>query len=180
MPEELENTEDTPTPEENTTPGENLHANDAPTEDELADIQAQLGAEQASLAEAQAALTERDARIAELEAQLAQITTDREAFASQLYEANDAHGQAVARYLEVVRAVNREIPAEHIAGATIEEIDASVERGQAIADAVRANLAAENKNARVPAGAPTRAVNLEGLTPDELIRLGISQQGGND
>lgn len=162
MPEELENNEETPE-----TPG----TNNVPTEDELEVIKAELEAERTALAE-------KDTRIAELEAQLNEVTTAREAFAAQLYEASDAHTQAVARYLEAVKAANPAIPQDVITGDTIDAIDASLGKALTIAEAVKANLAAEAQNTRVPAGAPTRAVNLEGLTADELIRLGISQ-GGN-
>ncbi len=181
MPEELENTpqdaQDAPEP------------NDAPTEDELTVIKGQLQAEQAALAETQAALAAKDDRISELETSLAEAQeaaaqveplqsklTDMEKFG---FDAANAADQATQKYLETVRVLNPALPSDLIDGATIEEIDASVEKAQAITDHVRASLAAEQRNGRVPAGAPTREVNLDGLSADELIRLGISQ-GGND
>ena len=160
MSEELENTQD------------NAHSNDAPTEDELAGIRAQLEAEQASLAEAQAALTDKDDRIAELEASLAEAR----ATAAEVEQLRPAHEQAVARYLEAVRVLNTGIPADLITGATVEAIDDSVAKAQTIADAVRASLAEQAKNARVPAGAPTREINIDGLDAREKISLGLSRQ----
>ena len=84
----------------------------------------------------------------------------------------------MAKYLGAVRAANAAIPADVITGETIEAIDASLGQAVAIADAVRATLAGEAKNVRVPAGAPTRVVNLEGLTSSEKISLGLQQQKG--
>jgi len=160
----------------------------AQDQDELTVIRAQLD-------EAQAALTEKDERISELEADLAEVKPTAERFPelSNAYDIlkadfessqqdraalTDAATQATQKYLESVRALHPGIPANLIDGKTIEEIDDSVQRGQAITDLVRANLMAESRNARVPAGAPTRAVNLEGLTADQLIRLGIEEQIG--
>jgi hypothetical protein len=85
----------------------------------------------------------------------------------------------VAKYLNMAKALNPAIPEGIIAGETIEEIDASVEKGQAIVESVKTAMEAEAKEARVPAGAPTRgAINLEGLSPREKIAFGIQQKGG--
>ncbi len=185
MPEEKDDTQTTPE-----TP-------DTPQEDELTAIRAQLEQDQAALAEAQAALTEKDERISELEADLAEVKPTAERFdeLNNAYEIlksdfessqndraalNAAATQATQKYLEAVRVLNPGIPANLVSGGTIEEIDDSVEKGKQITDHVRAALVAESNNVRVPAGAPTRAVNLEGMTADELIRMGISQQGGTE
>ncbi|MFU8796505.1 MAG: hypothetical protein ACNA7X_04345 [Dehalococcoidia bacterium] len=173
-----------PAPEASDTP----EAPETTQEDDLEAIRAQLQ-------EAQAALTEKDDRISELEADLAEVKPTAERFPelSNAYDIlkadfessqqdraalTDAGARATQKYLEAVRVLNAGIPANLIDGKTIEEIDESVARGQEITDHVRAALVAESKNARVPAGAPTRAVNLDGLTADELIRLGIQEQIG--
>lgn len=136
--------------------------NTAPTPEDLEAIRAQLEEEKKAKAAAEAALAEKDARIAELRAEGVAIS--------------EANAQAVAKYLDVVRTANSTIPQDIIAGQTIEEIDASVEKAQAIANAVRANLEAQAKEARVPAGAPTRGeISLEGLSPREKIAAGIQQ-----
>jgi len=85
----------------------------------------------------------------------------------------------VAKYLEAVKTANPTIPADVIAGSSIEEIDASLARATTIAGAVKANLEAQAKEAKVPAGAPPRTeINLEGLSPREKIAAGIQQKGG--
>ncbi len=161
MPEELENTQETPEP------------NEAPTEDELFVIKGQLREEQNALAEAQAALIEKDDRISELQA-------EGEALRAERGNLEEAHVSAVRKYLEAQRSLHPDVPTDLIDGATIEEIDASVEKAQGITDYVRASLAAESQNARVPAGAPSRAVNIDGLDTREKITLGLAQQkGGN-
>jgi len=143
--------------------------NTASTPEDLEAIRAQLEEEKKAKAAAEAALAEKDARIAELQA-------EGEALRAEGVAISEANAQAVAKYLNVVRTANSTIPRDIIAGQTIEEIDASVEKAQAIADAVRANLEAQAKEAKVPAGAPTRGeISLEGLSPREKIAAGIQQ-----
>jgi len=151
---------------ENETPETKETQNTAP--EDLEAIAAQLEEEKKAKAAAEVSLAEKDARIAELEATAAEL--------SQVQEARD---QAVAKYLDAVRALNPTIPRDIIAGETIEEIDASVEKARTIADAVRANLEAQAREVRVPTGAPTRgSISLEGLSPREKIAAGIQQKGG--
>ena len=153
---------------ENETPETQEAQNTAPAPEDLEAIAAQLEEEKKARAAAEASLAEKDARIAELEATAAEL--------GQVKEARD---QAIAKYLDAVRAANPAVPRDIIAGQSIEEIDASVEKAQAIADAVRASLEAQAKEARVPAGAPTRGeISLEGLSPREKIAAGIQQKGG--
>jgi len=160
---------------------ENLDNQDnAPGPDELADVKAELATERATLAEAQATLTGKDEAIAKLEAHIAGLQQGFDEKAAALTQLREAHVQAVAKYLEAVRSANIALPADVITGETIEDIDASVAQAHAIAGAVRETLADEAKKGRVPAGAPTRVINLDGLTPKEKIALGLQQQeGGN-
>jgi len=146
--------------------------NTAPTPEDLEAIKAQLEEEKKAKAAAEASLAEKDARIAELQA-------EGEALRAEGVAISEANAQAVAKYLDVVRAANSTIPQDIIAGDTIENIDASVEKALSIANAVKANLEAQAKEAKVPAGAPTRGeISLEGLTPREKIAAGIHQKGG--
>ena len=158
--------------------GDNL--NSAPGADELAGVKAQLETKRATLAGAQATLTDKDGTIARLEAHIAGLQQGFDDKAAALAQLQEANTQAVVKYLEAVRSANTALPADVITGETIEDIDASVAHAQAIADAVRETLADEARKARVPAGAPTRAINLDGLTAKEKITLGLQQQkGGN-
>ena len=172
MAEELENQGTEQTPEADV-------SNNAPTPDELAALKAQLEEEQAVLADARAQLTARDDRIAALEGELNQEKTQREQTMAELQDSKEAHAQAVSHYLNAQRVLNRgTLPEAIIRGETIRDIDDSVSEALAIAEAVKTTLAAEAKNARVPAGAPTRAIDMDALTPEEKIKVGLSQEKG--
>jgi len=149
------------------------------TQGTLEAIKAQLEEEKKAKAAAEASLVEKDNRIAELEASLSEAKTGSEAAAAELTQVKEANAQAVSKYLDVVRAANSTIPQDIIAGDTIEEIDASLAKAHTIAESVKANLEAQAKEAKVPAGAPTRGeISVEGLTPREKIAAGIQQKGG--
>ena len=153
--------------------------NSVSTPEELEAIKAQLEEEHKAKVAAEAALAEKDARIAALEAQLGQAQQAAESLRAEGVAISEAHGQAVGKYLDAVKAANPTIPPDIIAGTTIEEIDVSVEKAQSIATAVKASLEAQAKEARVPAGAPTReSINVEGLSPREKIAVGIQQKQG--
>jgi len=175
MENETEKTQET---QEN--PGETPeNPNEVSTPEDLEAIKAQLEEEKKAKAAAEAALAEKDTRIAELEASLSEAKTGSEAAAAELSQVKEANAQAVAKYLGAARLANPTIPQDIIAGATIEEIDASLAKATTIAESVRANLEAQAKEAKVPAGAPTRGeISLEGLTPREKIAAGIQQKGG--
>jgi chromosome segregation ATPase len=176
MPEE-EKKEEPQKPPEN--PGAAPESNGASTAEDIAVIKAELEEEKKAKAAAEAALAEKAARIAELEASLSEAKKGSEAVTAELTQAKDAHLKAVARYLDAVKLANIHLPPDVIAGSTIEEIDASVAKAQSIATAVKANLEAQAKEAKVPAGAPTRGeISLEGLSPREKIAAGIHQKGG--
>jgi len=164
---------------ENGTEETQENQNSAPPPEDLEAIRAQLQEEQEARAAAEAALAERDNRIAELQAQLSEAKQGSEAAAAEHAQVKEARDQAVAKYLNMARALNPAIPEGIISGETIDEIDASVEKGKAIVEAVKRAMEAEAKGAKVPAGAPTRgAINLEGLSPREKIAAGIQQKGG--
>jgi len=157
---------------ENETPETQETQNTAPAPEDLEAITAQLEDEKKAKTAAEASLAEKDARIAELQAEVESLRAEGVAI-------SEAHAQAIAKYLDAVRLANPAIPRDIIAGETIEDIDASVEKARTIADAVRQNLEAQAKEARVPAGAPTRdTISLEGLSPREKIAAGIQQKGG--
>jgi hypothetical protein len=142
-------------------------------------IKGQLEEERKARAAAEAGLVEKDDRIAELEASLGEVKTGSEAAAVELLHVKESYSQAVAKYLDAIRLANPAIPRDIIAGDTIEEIDASLGRATTIAESVRANLETRAKEAKVPAGAPTRGeISVEGLSPREKIAAGIQQKGG--
>jgi hypothetical protein len=161
------------------TPGGAPESNGAFNAEDLAAIKAELEEEKKAKATAEAALAGKDARITELQATVSVVTQAGETAAGELASAKEAYTKAAAKYLGMVKAANPTIPGDIITGQTIEEIDASLAKALSIATAIQANLAAQAKEARVPAGAPTRGeISLEGLTPREKIAAGIHQKGG--
>jgi hypothetical protein len=159
-------------------PGGAPESNGAPIPADLEAIKAELDEEKKAKAAAEAALAEKDTLIADLQSQLSEAKKGSEAATAELTQVKEAHTKAVSKYLDVVRASSPTIPQDVITGSTIEEIDASVAKALSIATAVKANLEAQAKEAKVPAGAPTRGeISLEGLSPREKIAAGIIQKG---
>ena len=179
---------------------ENENENTAPSQEELEQTKAQLQEEQRAKAAAEELLAGKDTRITELQAEGEALRAERSNLQGSLSEAQqeseakhkelqtsvaelatlkEAKDQAVAKYLNMAKALNSGIPEDIIAGETIEEIDRSVERGKAIVEAVKASMESEAAAARVPAGAPARGtISLEGLSPRDKIAYGIQQKGG--
>jgi hypothetical protein len=151
--------------------------NGASNAEDLEAIKAQLEEEKKAVADAQALLNQRDTRIAELESALSEAEKGSEAAAAELSQVKEGHTKAVSKYLEAARALNSTIPPDVISGNTIEEIDASLAKARTIAESVKKVLEAQAKEAKVPAGAPTRGeISLEGLSPREKIAAGVAQK----
>jgi multidrug resistance efflux pump len=149
------------------------------TPETLQAVRGELEEEKKAKATAEAALAEKAALIADLQAQLSEAEQAARSLRAEGVAISEARDQAVSKYLAAARALNPTIPEDVIGGRTIEEIDASVDKAKAIADAVRATLEAQAKEAKVPAGAPTGGeISLEGLSPREKIAAGIQQKGG--
>jgi hypothetical protein len=135
-----------------------------------------LEAIKAEREEEKKALAEKDALIADLQAQLSEAKKGSEAAAAELASVKESHSKAISKYLDAVKLANIHLPPEVIAGSTIEEIDASVEKAKTIAESVKKALEAQAKEAKIPAGAPIRGeISLEGLSPREKIVAGIQQ-----
>jgi hypothetical protein len=178
MPEEINKPPEPQEPQGE--PGEvPLAPNGAANPEDLQIIKGELEEERKAKAAAEAALVSMNTRITELQATVSVVTQAGETAAGELAQAKEAYTKATAKYLAMVKAANPTIPGDIIAGQTIEDIDASLAKAQSIATAIKANLAAQAKEAKVPAGAPTRGeISLEGLSPREKIAAGIHQKGG--
>jgi chromosome segregation ATPase len=160
-------------------PEEPPQPNGQPTAGEMAAIKAELEEDKKAIAAAQAAITEKDKRITELQASVSVVQQAGETAMAELKQVQEAHAKAVTKYLGMARAINPTIPGDVITGTTIDDIDASVAKASSIASSVKKAIEAEAKQARVPAGAPTRTeISLEGLSPREKIVAGIHQKGG--
>lgn len=119
----------------------------------------------------------KDRRLAELEQAVAdrdsQIATLKQSF----LELEARLSQAVEAYRALVIEANPAVPEELISGGSIEEIDASLARAQALIERVRQELGAEIAAARVPAGAPLRMpLDLSALSPKEKIQYAIGER----
>jgi septation ring formation regulator EzrA len=153
--------------------------NEVSTPEDLEAIKAQFEGEKKAKAAVEANLAEKDNRIAALETELSEAKQTVESLRAEGVAISEAGEQAVAKYLDAVRLANPAIPQDIIAGDTIEDIDASLAQATTIAESVRANLEAQARETRVPAGAPPRGeLSLEGLSPREKIAAGIQQKGG--
>jgi len=160
--------------------------NKVSTPEELETVKAQL--EQAEVARDEAnkakttleeAMAGKDARLAELETALSEAKQGSEASTAELAAVKEARDQAVSKYLGMAKAANPQVPGDMITGETIEEIDATVEKGKGLVAAVKETLESKTAAAKVPAGAPTRgAISLEGMSPKDKIAAGIQQKGG--
>ena len=127
----------------------------------------ELESKGAVIAELEQALAGKDSEMALLK----QAIADSE---QKLAEINDTLAQAVASYKSLAIETNPEIPAELIAGDTVEAINESLENARALIDRVKQGIEAEALRAKVPAGAPQRTpLDLSVLSPREKIQYAI-------
>lgn len=154
-------------------------------EEELATVQEELAEARAELERLQVAAADREARAAHLESELAQARSDAEAREGELVSARE-QAQALdeqvrasaAQYRELALQHSPELPAELVAGGTVEEVEQSLQRARETVSKVRGHLESEAQAGRVPVGAPPRSEpDLSALSPEEKISFGL-QQGG--
>jgi len=167
------------TKETQETPDTPENPNEVSAPEDLEAIKTQLEEEKKAKAAAEAGLAEKDARIADLEAKTAEMQSLLDDGLRNMAALEDTKSRLMEKYLGAIRSANPTIPQDIIAGDTIEDIDASLAKATAIAESVKANLEAQARETRVPAGAPTRTeISVEGLSPREKIAAGIQQKGG--
>jgi len=147
--------------------------------EDIAAVKAQLEEEQKAKSALEEAMAEKDARLTELETALSEAKRGSEASTAELASVKEARDQAVSKYLGMAKAANPQVPQDMISGETIEEIDATVEKGKGLVSAVKKTLESETAAAKVPAGAPTRGETTEGMSNKELIAAGLRQKGGS-
>jgi len=175
------------------------------SEDELSALQEQLAEARAENERLQAKAADREARAlhldelnGQLREQLATAQADLSAGQGELSsvqadlsaaqaglsaaqaEKDDLHARlqaAVGKYREVLLAAAPEVVQEMVAGESIEEVDAAMERARQTVLQVRERLESQAQAGRVPTGSPPRtALDLSALSPVEKIRLGLSQK----
>jgi chromosome segregation ATPase len=172
-----------PDPEQN----EN-HSNGTITEEQYNQLKGELEQERAKVneqvAQATQPLTE---RIASLEEELrtnAQAAEQQKAAAEEkdkgFASLSAQHEGAVNAYRDLVLKSNPLLPADMITGATVEEINASVEKANGIIGRVKEGLELQNhqqtQQTTIPAGSPGRApADLSNMTTREKINYGLDQ-----
>ncbi len=152
-------------------------------EEQLAAAHADIERLQTALSEAEARAATGESALTDLRRQLAAAGERETATAAevealrQAVAAADARGaSAAARYREAVLAHEPSLPADLVAGETVEDVDAAVERARQTVAQVRQRIEQEAASQRVPAGAPVRsAPDLSDLSPSEKIRLGLQR-----
>ena len=121
------------------------------------------------------------ARVLDLEGLVAQKDEDVARANARVSELEQAVGEldsklaeAVSSYRALAVETNPKVLEDLIAGNTVDEIKASLEKATALVSRVKQGLEAEIASARGPAGAPERApINLEALSPREKIQYAI-------
>jgi len=131
---------------------------------------------------------DREARAAHLESELAKLQNELQHARGDVEERDRLIAEhagraetlesrvrgAAERYRALVLQQSPELE-ELVAGETVEEIDASLERARETVSKVRGQLESEAQAGRVPVGAPPRrAPDLSGLTPGEKIEQGLA------
>jgi hypothetical protein len=139
--------------------------------DELAEARAEVGRLEAFAADAEA----RAQRAADEIAALREASDEAAGLREQLDGAAARERDVVARYRELVLRTEPDIPADMVAGETVEQVEAALAAAREVVGRVRSHLS--ERGPRVPAGAPVRsAPDISGMTPEQKIRHGLAQR----
>ena len=159
-------------------------------EEELQELQEELAAARSELERLQTTAADREARAAHLESELAgtreELAGAREAAQSREEELRAQHDElsaqaqsAAQRYRELVLQQSPELPGVLVAGDSVAEIDAALERARETVSKVRGHLESQAQATRVPVGAPVRSgPDLSGLSAAEKIEQGLGRSRG--
>ena len=127
-------------------------------------------------------------RIASLEAEAGNKTRDIAALKGQVAEKDKSFASlsasfegALTAYTGAVLKANPLVPPELVAGATVAEVDASVQKASAIVGKIKEGLAQQTQQVTVPPGAPGRTPpDTSTLSAREKITHGLNakRKGG--
>jgi uncharacterized coiled-coil protein SlyX len=149
--------------EEMKAPEENTIEEEQNSENEPGILKARIG-------ELEKTAAEKDARINGMEQELAAAATQQTEMGSRL-------AAAVNSYRKLITGSHADIPAELIAGDSIEEVDKSLANAKALVARIRQGLENETAATRIPCGAPVRSeMDLSGLSPVEKIKYAIGRK----
>ena len=159
-------------------------------EEELQELREELAAARSELEGLQVTAADREARAAHLESELASARSElagaREEAHSREEELRAQHDElsaqaqsAAQRYRELALQQSPELPEELVAGDSVAEIDAALERARETVSKVRGHLESQAQATRVPVGAPVRSgPDLSGLSAAEKIEHGLGRSRG--
>jgi hypothetical protein len=123
--------------------------------------------DEAVIAGLEQSLADRDAEISALKQSLEEAR-------NALVERNGALAGAVSAYREAIVRANPAVLADMVAGASVEEVDRSLENARAVMEKARREVEAAALRARVPAGAPQRTPpDMSALTAREKIQYAL-------
>jgi hypothetical protein len=101
---------------------------------------------------------------------------EAEALRAQLDAAAARERAGVERYRELLLRAEPDVPAEMLAGESVEQLDASLAAAREVVGRVRAHLSEHGP--RVPGGAPARdGARFDAMTPEQKIRHGLAERG---
>jgi hypothetical protein len=118
--------------------------------------------------------TDWKAKSDEMQARITQLEQGISSREGELTAVKQSLSVAVAKYRAAVLASAPGIPQELVKGASLDEIDASLETARGIVSKVRQQLEVEAEANKVPAGAPPRMPqDLSALSPAEKIAYAL-------
>ncbi|MEX1254039.1 MAG: hypothetical protein WEE64_06840 [Dehalococcoidia bacterium] len=162
------------------------------SDDELTALQEELAAARAEMERLQATAADSQARASHLDAQLSGLRGELEEGRSQAQAGEEAQALlreqseslqtqvrgSAQRYRELALRQAPELPADLVAGDTVDEVEESLQRARETVARVRGHLEQQAQAGRVPVGAPPRSgPDMAALSAEDKIRLGL-QQGG--
>jgi DNA repair exonuclease SbcCD ATPase subunit len=140
----------------------------------IAELERLAAEKDEAASQAQARITGLEQLVAELQGAVTGLEQSNLELEQKLAEVSNTLSQAIASYKARVIESHPEVPAELIAGDTIEAVDNSLGSAQSLISKVREGIEAEMKMTRIPAGAPLRAaIDFSALSPREKIQHGI-------
>jgi len=160
-----------------------LADNEELTQEQFDELKKELEAEKEAKATFEASITEKETKITELEGnlkakdeELTQLKQAGEGHQGELDTLKTSLGDAVGKYRGLVLASNPAVPEELVAGESIADIEASLEKAKGLVSKVTAQVTQELTKTVIPAGSPARTgPATEGMSAREKINYGLEQ-----
>ncbi len=148
--------------------------NGDPGEDARKDIRQELEAGAAGAEELKARIAALEREVSIRDEDIGALKRSLELTRQELEGARAAYAFAVEEYKRLACEHNPLVPAEVIAGDTVDEVKASIRRANDLVSKVKEAIAGQAKEVQVPAGAPPRQEpDLSALSPREKIAYAV-------